>query len=77
MRNGRKPDAARPRAGIKSKDRKLLWYGNKEWINPKKKVPYKEAPVNSVLAAAVIRGVQALSGITRFKGSVGGKISQR
>jgi hypothetical protein len=31
-----------------------------------------KAPANSVPAAAVIRGVQALSGITGRKGRVGG-----
>ena len=35
-------------------------------------VPSKKAPANSVPAAAVIRGVQALSGITGRKGRVGG-----
>ncbi len=39
-------------------------------------VPPKEAPANSVPAAAVIRRVQALSGITGFKGCVGGLVSQ-
>ena len=39
-------------------------------------VPTKEAPANSVPAAAVIRGVQALSGIIGRKAFVGGKISQ-
>ena len=34
-------------------------------------VPYKKAPANFVPAAAVIRGVLALSGITGRKGSVG------
>ncbi len=34
-------------------------------------VPKESAPANSVPAAAVIRRVQALSGFTRFKGSVG------
>jgi hypothetical protein len=36
----------------------------------------KEAPANSVPAAAVIRRVQALIGITGRKGRVGGRISQ-
>ncbi len=36
----------------------------------------KEAPANSVPAAAVIRRVQALVGITGRKGCVGGNISQ-
>ncbi len=39
-------------------------------------VPVKEAPANFVPAAAVIRGVQVLFGITGRKGSVGGDISQ-
>ena len=39
-------------------------------------VPAKEAPANSVPAAAVIRRVRALFGITGRKGRVGGFISQ-
>ena len=39
-------------------------------------VPPKEAPANSVPAAAVIRRVQALIGITGRKARVGGLISQ-
>ncbi len=39
-------------------------------------VPSKEAPANSVPAAAVIRRVQALFGITGRKARVGGYISQ-
>ena len=39
-------------------------------------VPSEEAPANSVPAAAVIRGEQALSGITGRKGRVGGLLSQ-
>jgi hypothetical protein len=39
-------------------------------------VPLKEAPANSVPAAAVIRGVQALFGITGRKARVGGRLSQ-
>ncbi len=39
-------------------------------------VPLKEAPANSVPAAAVIRGVQALFGIIGRKGRVGGLTSQ-
>ncbi len=35
-------------------------------------VPLEEAPANSVPAAAVIRGGQALFGITGRKGRVGG-----
>ncbi len=39
-------------------------------------VPSKEAPANSVPAAAVIRRVQALFGITGRKARVGGLLSQ-
>ena len=39
-------------------------------------VPSKEAPANSVPAAAVIRRVQALIGITGRKAHVGGSVSQ-
>ena len=38
-------------------------------------VPSEEAPANSVPAAAVIRGVQALSGIIGRKAFVGGTLS--
>ncbi len=38
-------------------------------------VPPEEAPANSVPAAAVIRRVRALFGITGRKARVGGKIS--
>ena len=38
-------------------------------------VPNKKAPANYVPAAAVKRRVQALSGITGCKGSVGGMAS--
>ena len=37
----------------------------------------EKAPANSVPAAAVIRRVQALSGITGRKELVGGRLSQR
>ncbi len=39
-------------------------------------VPQEEAPANSVPAAAVIRGEQALFGITGRKGRVGGQNSE-
>ncbi|OUJ35731.1 hypothetical protein BTZ53_25125 [Vibrio parahaemolyticus] len=39
-------------------------------------VPSKEAPANSVPAAAVIRRVRALIGITGRKAHVGGCVSQ-
>ncbi len=40
-------------------------------------VPAEEAPANSVPAAAVIRGGQALFGIIGRKGRVGGLVGQR
>ncbi len=39
-------------------------------------VPVKEASANSVPAAAVIRGMQALFGIIGRKGHAGGLVSQ-
>ncbi len=39
-------------------------------------VPAEEVPANSVPAAAVIRGEQALFGFTGRKGHAGGKASQ-
>ncbi len=39
-------------------------------------VPVEEAPANSVPAAVVIRGVQALFGIIGRKGRVGGLVGQ-
>ena len=39
-------------------------------------VPVEEVPANSVPAAAVIRGGQALFGFTGCKGRVGGLISR-
>ena len=39
-------------------------------------VPPKEAPANSVPAAAVIRRVRALIGITGRKGHAGGDLSE-
>ncbi len=39
-------------------------------------VPVEEAPANSVPAAAVIRGGQALFGFTGRKGRVGGPLSR-
>ena len=43
-------------------------------ISPALMVPSEEAPANSVPAAAVIRRMRALSGITGRKELVGGKI---
>ncbi len=45
-------------------------------ISPYATVPLKEAPANSVPAAAVIRGVRALFGFTGRKERVGGLLSQ-
>ena len=41
------------------------------------RVPGEQASANSVPAAAVIRGMRALSGFIGFKGCVGGFASQR
>ena len=57
--NGRKPDPATPRGGRRFSDRKLLSRRTKTVT-----VLLEEAPANSVPAAAVIRGGQALFGIT-------------
>ncbi len=51
-------------------ERSLLWL-----IPIYLTVPLKEAPANSVPAAAVIRGVQALFGIIGRKARVGGLLS--
>ena len=45
-------------------------------ISPALMVPSEEAPANSVPAAAVIRRVQALIGITGRKAHVGCPVSQ-
>src|SRR5437867_12052230 len=77
LRNGRKADAATPRVGWRPSGCKPLSGGTntrrKSWVT----VPPKEAPANSVPAAAVIRRVRALSGITGRKGRVGGSLSCR
>jgi hypothetical protein len=44
-------------------------------VNRDLTVPGEEAPANSVPAAAVIRGVQALFGFIGRKGRVGGLVS--
>ncbi len=51
----------------------LCWTGKKG--SNTLMVPFEEAPANYVPAAAVIRRVQALFGITGRKGSVGGIVS--
>ena len=71
LHNGRKPDAATPREGRRSSDRKLLSLGKIMTV------PLEEAPANYVPAAAVIRRGQALSGIIGRKEYVGGYLSRR
>ncbi len=57
---------------------KLCQVGKKSFDKQSKDlmVPLEEAPANSVPAAAVIRRVQALFGITGRKGRAGGLASQ-
>ena len=55
--------------------RKLLLRGKNSSIQWDLTVPLEKAPANYVPAAAVIRRVQALSGITGCKGSAGGLAS--
>src|SRR5918998_6101000 len=70
LRNGRKPDAATPRAGRRPSGCKPLSAGTMMTV------PAEEAPANYVPAAAVIRREQALLGMTGRKGRVGGAVSQ-
>ena len=51
--------------------RKLLLRGKNESLQATLTVPREKAPANYVPAAAVIRRVRALSGITGCKGSAG------
>ena len=69
MRNGRKPDAATPRERDALRGVKFCQWGRNLTV------PTEEAPANSVPAAAVIRRVQALSGIIGRKEFVGGMLS--
>ena len=69
MRNGRKPDAATPRDRDAFRSVKICQWGRRMTV------PTEEAPANSVPAAAVIRGVRALSGIIGRKEFVGGILS--
>ena len=69
MRNGRKPDAATPREREALRGVKFCQWGRTMTV------PTEEAPANSVPAAAVIRRVQALSGIIGRKEFVGGLLS--
>jgi hypothetical protein len=55
---------------------KALLRGKNLRVLPALTVPLEEAPANSVPAASVIRGVQALSGFIGRKGLVGGTASQ-
>ncbi len=57
---------------------KHFQWGGKAWGEYPRvlTLPTEEAPANSVPAAAVIRRVQALIGITGRKARVGGLISQ-
>src|SRR5438876_11678883 len=70
LRNGRKPDAATPRAGRRPSGCKPLSAGTKLTV------PAEEAPANYVPAAAVIRRGLALSGFIGRKGLVGGLVSR-
>ena len=66
LRNGRKPDAATPRAGRRPSGRKPLSPGKTTTV------PGEEAPAKYVPAAAVIRMERALSGFIGRKARVGG-----
>jgi hypothetical protein len=55
---------------------KVLSEGKKSLVAGPGTVPSEEGPANYVPAAAVIRRVQALSGITGYKGCVGGPLRQ-
>jgi hypothetical protein len=57
--------------------RKPLSDGKKKFLRGLGTVPSEEAPANYVPAAAVIRRVRALSGITGCKGCVGGHVRRR
>src|SRR3990172_9196129 len=75
LRNGRKPDAATPRAGRRPSGCKPFSGGKKllGLIAQRVTVPPEEAPANYVPAAAVIRRGQALSGFIGRKARVGGQ----
>ena len=69
FRNGRKPDGATPRAGRRPSGRKPLFGGKRLTVPP------ESASANYVPAAAVIRRVRALSGVTGRKARAGGDAS--
>ena len=56
--------------------RKLLLWGNNFPLQAGLNVPQEKASANYVPAAAVIRRMRALSGITGCKGSAGGLVSR-
>ena len=56
--------------------RKLLLWGNNLPLQAGLNVPQEKASANYVPAAAVIRRMRALSGITGCKGSAGGLVSR-
>ena len=56
--------------------RKLLLWGKNLPLQAAMTVPQEKASANYVPAAAVIRRMRALSGITGCKGSAGGSVSQ-
>src|SRR5688500_5487624 len=74
--NGRKPEAATPRAGRRPSGCKPLSGGTKPLglIAQRVTVPSEEAPANYVPAAAVIRRGRALSGFIGRKERVGGQV---
>ena len=57
---------------------KHFQWGRKAWCEQRRvlTLPKEEAPANSVPAAAVIRRVRALIGITGRKARVGGRVSR-
>ena len=69
--NGGNSDPVTPREGRRSSDCKLILSGKKQMT-----VPEEKAPANYVPAAAVIRRVQALIGITGRKACAGGFVRQ-
>ena len=56
--------------------RKLLLRGKNGSLHADVTVPLEKAPANYVPAAAVIRRIRALSGITGCKGRSGGSLSR-
>ncbi len=69
LHNGRKPDAATPRAGWRPSGCKPLLFGSKPFGVS---VPFEYAPANYVPAAAGSRGERPGTGVFGRKGLVGG-----